>query len=421
MKEKALPIIIMLLLVSSPSYAKDEASKIKVIGTGKAQGMPILTTWFTTEPSTDALIIPTRVYGAVNAESIRRHMRIYFPRTYGDILEYAFFFLASVDMQFFGPKHEKWIYDALTNHQKGGVNTRSVMSAYNVYSLPWRDSIISGAFPNDAPAVIADKKIIRGARIIREVTGELVVREETDLPRIMKPFKEPINGIYRQYRGLTTIPKPGSVILSYVKTNRDVGHPVPGQVAHVFYWQWNRSITFTFQDMVYDRFWSSRTIGETNPYALDIIINILWFSTGRELPRDPYRIHDFRSNLYDFAMRKSLLVSLLDFAEGFGANPSQEYKKLRALENTKSDASGHYLDGDFDDAYEEMETALDLMGELEEEARELKDKALLWVYFVEWAVTTGIFLIAGFVLWTLMVRRRLYKDVTATRLSQIDI
>jgi len=407
----------LVILGVSGVAGQNRTGTIKVIGTGKAEGMPILNSWFTTEPSTDALIIPTRVHGVVTADSIRRFMRIYFPRTYEELLEYGFLFLAQVDMQFLGPREEKWLYDALTEHRKGAVNTRSVMSMNDVFNLPWRDSPLSRTFPNDAEAVVADKTLIRGARTIREVAGDLVIRDDLELPAIMSPFKDPIEGAYGQYRGLNTIPKPGSVILSYLRTDGNVGQPVPGQVAHVFYWRWNRSITFTFQDMIYDRFWSSRSIGEANPYALDIIANIVWFSTGRELPGDPYRVHEYRSDLYEFATRKNLLVSLLDFAERFGANPSREYRKLRDVEDIKSVSTDLYLDAEFDSAVNELESALELMAELEGESRELKDKALLWVYFVEWAVTTGVFLFAGFVLWTLMVRRRLYREVGITALT----
>ena len=113
--------ICMLLMVPLAlidlSLAQEKPRAIKVIGTGKAEGMPVLTTWFTTEPSTDPTIVPTRVWGAVNPTDIRRFMRIYFPRTYDDLLDYEFYFMAQVDLFFFTPEQQQWIYDALTNNQ----------------------------------------------------------------------------------------------------------------------------------------------------------------------------------------------------------------------------------------------------------------------------------------------------------------
>ncbi len=403
-------VTVLLLGIIAGASAQEKPRIIKVIGTGKAEGMPILTSWFTTEPSTEPIIIPTRAYGEVGAGDIQRFMRIYFPRTYENLLQYEFFFMAQVDMQFIGPKQEKWIFNALSQHPKGGVNTRSIMSTHDWLHLPWRDSIISDAFPNDVSAIIADTGNKQGE------PGTLIIKDDPALPNIMKSFKDPIEGVFGQYAGLNTIPKPGSVILSYTRNNQGIGHPVPGQIAHVFYWRWNESITFTFQDMVYDRFWSPRqSTGQTNPYAPDIIANIVWFSTGRELPNDPFKVHDFRRDLYDFQIKKSLLVSLLEFAESFGANPDREYDNLGEVEDMRSTASDYYLEGDFDAAYNEMELALEQMVELEEQASQLKNKALFWVYVVEWTVTTGVFLVAGFVLWTLMVRRALYHEVGETR------
>jgi hypothetical protein len=56
-----------------------------------------------------------------------------------------------------------------------------------------------------------------------------------------------------------------------------------------------------------------------------------------------------------------------------------------------------------------------ILEEIEGRAVDLKDRALLWVYLIEWLAVTGTCLAAGFVLWTLMVRRRLYKEIAVTK------
>lgn len=405
-------LFISVLLISGPGVLAQEKPRIiKVLGTGKAEGMPILTAWFTTEPSTDPTIVPTREWGAVSNEEIRRFMRIYFPRTYDDLLDYEFFFLAQVDLAFLSAEQQNWIYRALTNYERGGVNTRSIMSAHDWLHIPWRDSVISQAFPNDVAAVMEDADNKEGK------PGPLTVKDGPEIPEIMKPFKAPIEGLYRNYGGLNTIPKPGSVVLSYTTNNAGLGSPVPGQIAHVFYWRWNQSTTFTFRDMVYDPFWSAPTTGSaiSNPYSLDIIANIIWFSTGRELPQDPLKVHDLRRDLFDYGIKKSLLTSLLDFAEIFGANPTSEYAAMDEVEDIRREAAQSYLDRDFETAYDLMKEALSELTKLEDSATKLKDRALLWVYVVEWSVTTGVLLVAGVVLWTLMIKRALYREVKATK------
>ena len=402
-------IVGMLILPSGSVLAQEKSRIIKVIGTGKAEGMPILTAWFTSEPSTDPIIIPTRVWGAVSTSDIRRFMRIYFPRTYEDLQTYEFFFLAQVDLHFFSGEQQRWIYNALSEGGRGGANTRSIISTHAEFHIPWRDSIISDAFPNDVAAVVEDAENKEGA------SGPLVVRDGDDIPDIMKSFKPQIESIFTSYGGLNTIPKPGSVVLSYTKNNIGMGSPIPGQIAHVFYWEWNRSITFTLRDMVYNTFWGAPGSPTTNPYSLDIVTNIIWFSTGRELPGDPFKVHDFRRDLFDFNIQKSLLVSLLDFAEIFGANPANEYRELDAVDEVKREASNYYLDREFEQAYDTLKIALTELKDLEEVATDLKNRALFWVYVVEWSVTTGVLLVAGFILWTLMVRRALYREVRVTR------
>jgi hypothetical protein len=45
----------------------------------------------------------------------------------------------------------------------------------------------------------------------------------------------------------------------------------------------------------------------------------------------------------------------------------------------------------------------------------IRERALLWVYITEWFVVTGTMIICGSVIWALMIRRRLYKEVAVTR------
>ncbi len=53
------------------------------------------------------------------------------------------------------------------------------------------------------------------------------------------------------------------------------------------------------------------------------------------------------------------------------------------------------------------------------EAVRLKDEVLLWVYLVEWLAVSGTGTGCGFILWTLMVRRRSFKEVETTRLTSL--
>ena len=47
----------------------------------------------------------------------------------------------------------------------------------------------------------------------------------------------------------------------------------------------------------------------------------------------------------------------------------------------------------------------------------LKDQVMLWIFIIEWLTVTATISIAGFVLRTLMIRRRLYEEVESTRFT----
>ena len=399
---------LVLLALSGTVVAQDQPPVTKVLAMGHAGATPTLAAWLSAEPSTDPTIIATRAWGPVSGGDIMRYTRIYFPRNYDGLLEYRFIFLACVDMSFISAGQARMMYDALGESQMGAVNTRSIMSAVSTYYLPWRDSILSGAFPNDVDAVIDEES--RSPNTF----GPLVVRDDPSLPGIMKPYKSMIEPLYPSYGGVYTVPRPGSVILSHTKSNSALGSPLPGRIAHVFYWNWQKSTTFTFRDMVNDAFWSAPA---GNPYSLDIIVNVIWFSTGRELPRDPLLVHDYRQLIFTYTVQKSLLTSLLDFAEIFGADSSRVYAKATETEEYRSRAKKAYLDRDFAAAYNDMKTAMTGLEKLEGGAAKLKDEALFWVYLVQWLVTTSVLLMAAFVLWSLMVRRALYREVSSTRLG----
>jgi hypothetical protein len=76
----------------------------------------------------------------------------------------------------------------------------------------------------------------------------------------------------------------------------------------------------------------------------------------------------------------------------------------------------HYLDQEFIEAEKDVMESLERFSQVEDVARREKNNALFWVYVIEWLVTVSTFFIAGFVLWSLMVRRKLYRDVSVTKL-----
>jgi hypothetical protein len=113
----------------------EEENKVKVLALSKINTVQTLSNWFASEPSIEYSIeysiVPTREYGEETRADMERYMRIYFPRSYGDLSAFDFYYLAQTDMTLLRPGQQQWIYDALTDGLKGAVNTRSVMSTHS--------------------------------------------------------------------------------------------------------------------------------------------------------------------------------------------------------------------------------------------------------------------------------------------------
>ncbi len=145
--------------------------------------------------------------------------------------------------------------------------------------------------------------------------------------------------------------------------------------------------------------------------------NLMIYLDGRPVPQDLALVEATRSRIFEFATRRSLLLSLLAFSESFGANTQRTMVKLREVDQVATSALPQYLDLRFEDALESYKKAGGMMQDLESEAMKLKHKALIWVYTIEWLAITATALVCGVVLWSLMVRRTLYRQVRYTKLS----
>jgi hypothetical protein len=156
--------------------------------------------------------------------------------------------------------------------------------------------------------------------------------------------------------------------------------------------------------------------GRTNPYGHDMFINLVLYMTQRRLIEDVEIYHGIKEMFRSFGSRLDYLIALADFIDSFGANTGVIQDEIMDLRSMKRVATDRYLDSDFQGAREAMLETLDAFSEAEALAKRVKDAALWWVYLIEWVTTTSVLLISGLIVWTLMVRRRLYRSVETTRM-----
>jgi len=112
-----------------------------------------------------------------------------------------------------------------------------------------------------------------------------------------------------------------------------------------------------------------------------------------------------------------MLYSLLDFIERFGASTQKIQREIARLNSIQKDAEGLYLNQDFEAALDRESNVFQLFSRVETQAVKLKERALLWVYAIEWTAVSGVFAVVAFATWSLMVRRRLYREVGMTKSS----
>jgi hypothetical protein len=140
--------------------------------------------------------------------------------------------------------------------------------------------------------------------------------------------------------------------------------------------------------------------------------------TKRPLIDDIEVFHRVKSSFDEYRSRLGILISLRDFIDKFGANTQKIQNEIDKLRGAYEVATDFYLDNAFVDSERAIKDGLVLFPEAEDIARREKDAALMWVYIIEWLVASSTMFLSGFVLWTLMVKRRLYHEVEVTKLEE---
>jgi len=154
-----------------------------------------------------------------------------------------------------------------------------------------------------------------------------------------------------------------------------------------------------------------------NPYGPDMLMAEIIFSAGRRLPDDVVLVHNLRSKFWEYAASGSITMSFLEFIDTFGADTSTISTKMARAYKRTQEAKELYLNQDYSASLSAMEEALDQMEKLTTEALKLRDRALMWIHLIEWLAVTGVFLLSGFGVWTLMIRKSLYREVATTRMQ----
>jgi len=105
----------------------------------------------------------------------------------------------------------------------------------------------------------------------------------------------------------------------------------------------------------------------------------------------------------------------MSFIEKFGASTGKVDERLTAVKAIKREVDDAYLAEDYQAALGKIQKLDEEFKAAEKVAMDSRARALLWVYLIEYLSVSGTLMVAGVTLWSIMVRRKLYKVVGTTR------
>ena len=361
------------------------------------------------EPAIDITLVPARAFElGVPDEDLYRLSRIYFPRNMQGMLEYDVLFFNHPRLSFFTPEQQETMVDFVGT--EGKVSIAYPLSTYAEVQIPWLNSPLSQVFPVDM-----EKYVYGTPQAILDGWWENVrLRVAPGLPPVFSAFES--TGIFgaRIYR--TSRPchaKEGATIWLYMID----GPPAMPEAPAFISWPYGASDAWAF----------GIHPGEDRPqwekagawWEL-IFLNVCFYSSGREILSFEEGVHkrSVKSQFSYFRESASMFRGIIDFVTRLGAVPNQAESTLSQANLAKSEAEMDYLERRYEEAGEKMEQALQLVNQAMDEAKLAKERALFWIYLSEWMATTAAALASGVVVWWLMIRRGLYREVTTTQFRQ---
>jgi uncharacterized membrane protein len=330
---------------------------------------------------------------------VRRHMRAYMPRTEGRLVDsYDLIIISDSNVQSFRPEYFTWFHNAVIEEGLGLVMIGGLETFGAVPNYPgsWGETPVSEVLP----VICLPEQWERSA-------GRLTIEEDENVLIQSLPFDElgPLGVFYGcnivgERQGISTI-------AYYHVMNSGERHPL------LVFWDVGVGSSYA---MTAD--WTPAggvnflRWGHYGDYALNVVL----YSTGGKIPDDPQVVYEARRLMEDYRNQQQTLNSVIEFVEKFGANMGPAEKILAEAQEIRKMGDESYLNGEAGEAVSNLKDALAVLIEASDRAYEIKDEALLWVYLTEWLVVASTGMICGFVLWTIMVRRRLYREVGETRI-----
>jgi len=393
MRARKLALCALLVVVFSCLGCQGKRSpegRVRVIYCGDPTQNPSPYPFMRSEPLLDVLPIASSHWGVGLPENqIKRYMRIYWPRSRQRLLEnYDVVILSDANIKSFDVGQLEDVREGVVSHGLGFVMIGGGES-FKVDADDWGITPVGEVIP------------VNGIRFSSGGVGRPRIVDWEDEFVASLPMKE-LERIPFFGQNFVSL-KEGSKLLAEFAGNANP-FLVRGEYGA------GRSFAMT-ADWTPD---GGREFAKWEYYG-DFAVNMMLYTAGERLPSDVQLVHRVRQRMRYYEDVRTLLLATLEFVERFGANPRPAEARLVEAEEVKGQALDLYMQLELEDALGTLDEAVDKLGEAERTAVLLRRRALLWVFAIEWMAVSGTAMLSVAILYTLMVRRRLYREVSVTR------
>ncbi len=160
----------------------------------------------------------------------------------------------------------------------------------------------------------------------------------------------------------------------------------------------------------------TRDLRDKWEWYYDFISYMIYNAAGVPTPEDINLPHLFREKMRTFRSLRNFAYRSLDFVSRLGGNTAKIERRLGEMSAKRDDLSVLYLSGDFEDVMDRSDEVLRDMTDILEDIGTLEKRTMFWIYLTEWCVVSATMVLSGWVLYFVMIRRALYREVGTTRL-----
>lgn len=395
-KARGLLLVVCVILIGLPATGGrtgPQTGRVRVLYVGQWPygGRP---QYLLEDPLLQTSIVPYHDFGA-QLEQIRRYMNLRYPRTARYMTDhYDMVIYANIQLHAFTDRQIQMVADSVTGQELGYMMTGGHTSfggtanSYPSWAGTWIDRIL--------PVDVVDGLYLKPyffPLIVSDPHNDLMA----SLPwSVIPPFPYSLNAV----------------------AVRQSGHLLA-----------EAKVAEKWPVLAYGDFGAGRSLAFMTPFETldnpnmeewgffdDMCANVVYFASRLKLPDDPFMIRDLRRLFRSYHDQRLLLLSMIEFVDSFGVSTNKLEDRLEQAEAIRADSYSAYVAQEFVRSSELMRRALEEMKAGQSMAVQVKDAALFWVFVVEWIAVTGTLMVAGSLVWALMIRRRLYRMVRTTRL-----